>query len=112
MKSIFALGSLLTLLLASLATPALAAPATAGGPSIIVDDNLRCAGAHFSTIQSAVDAAPPGTTIRVCPGTYSENVRITTPLTLVGKPESQAIVHGTIVVTGADVTCPQSSCHS
>ena len=38
----------------------------------------------FSTIQAAVNSAPAGTTIQVCPGTYAEQITIPTPLTLVG----------------------------
>lgn len=43
-----------------------------------------CGTAAYSTIQSAVDAAPPGATVVVCPGTYTENVVISQPLTLHG----------------------------
>jgi hypothetical protein len=32
--------------------------------------------ANFSSIQAAVDAAPPGATISVCPGTYQEYVTV------------------------------------
>jgi len=39
---------------------------------------------HFSTIQGAVNAVPLNTTILVCPGTYSEQVVISQPLTLKG----------------------------
>ena len=38
----------------------------------------------FPTIQAAVDAAPPGATIRVRPGTYTEEVVIAKDLTLQG----------------------------
>jgi pectin methylesterase-like acyl-CoA thioesterase len=38
----------------------------------------------FSSIQAAVNSAPIGTTVQVCPGTYAEQVTIPTPLTLVG----------------------------
>lgn len=40
----------------------------------------------YTTIQEAVDAADasPGATVLVCPGTYAEQVSITTPLTLKG----------------------------
>jgi hypothetical protein len=41
---------------------------------------------NFATIQQAVtaSASAPGTIIKVCPGTYHEQVLITTPLTLEG----------------------------
>ncbi|HEX4017634.1 MAG TPA: Calx-beta domain-containing protein [Frankiaceae bacterium] len=41
---------------------------------LIVDDDLACPGATFSTIGSAVDAAGDGDTIRVCAGLYIETV--------------------------------------
>lgn len=40
--------------------------------------------AHFSTIQSAVNAVPTGSVVEVCPGTYPEQVVINEPLTLKG----------------------------
>jgi len=39
---------------------------------------------HFSTIQSAVNGVPAGSTIEVCPGAYPEQVVISEPLTLKG----------------------------
>ena len=39
---------------------------------------------YFSTIQAAVNAVPAGSTIEVCPSTYSEQVRITKKVTLKG----------------------------
>jgi parallel beta-helix repeat protein len=100
MKSVLALGSLLALLLASLATPTLAAPDYPGGPDLIVDAHLACSGATFRTIQAAVDAATPGTKIRVCPGTYTEDVLIRVPLKLVAKPLGRAVIHGSIRIDG------------
>lgn len=38
----------------------------------------------YQTIQAAVNAAPSGSTINVCPGTYPEQVVISKPLTLTG----------------------------
>jgi len=38
----------------------------------------------YPTIQQAVNAAPAGTTIDVCPGTYAEQVTISTNLTITG----------------------------
>jgi pectin methylesterase-like acyl-CoA thioesterase len=107
MRSILYLGSLLALLLASLATPALAAPDYPGGPDLIVDDNLACSGATFHTIQAALNVATPGTKIRVCPGQYYEQIRILTPLKLVAKPLGAAVIHGSIVVQADDVRTPR-----
>jgi hypothetical protein len=62
------------------------APAAAqDSPAIIVDkDRVECPNADFSSIQAAVDAAPPGATIRVCPDVYNEEVTVKKPLTLKG----------------------------
>jgi pectin methylesterase-like acyl-CoA thioesterase len=38
----------------------------------------------FGTIQSAVSSVPAGSMIKVCSGTYSEQVTITQPITLEG----------------------------
>ena len=73
---------------------------------LIVDDNMACPGASFTTIQSAVNAAASGDTIRVCAGTYPETVTISKTLTLLGAqsgvdartraaaPGSESVVHG------------------
>jgi nitrous oxidase accessory protein NosD len=47
-------------------------------------DDRSCDSAAYSTIQSAVNAAPSGGTVVVCPGTYTEDVVISEPLTLTG----------------------------
>jgi len=66
-------------------TPALA------GPALVVDDDLvECPGAGFATIQDAVDAAGAGTKIRVCPGTYDEQVSISKNVEIGG--DSGAVV--------------------
>ena len=48
------------------------------GSMLIVDDanHTDCPNAQFSTIQAAVNAAPPGATIKVCRGIYPEQVLI------------------------------------
>lgn len=43
-----------------------------------------CPVVNFTTIQSAVNAAMPGDTVNVCPGTYTEQVTIEKNLTLRG----------------------------
>ena len=44
-----------------------------------------CRSARFRTIQSAVNAARPGSTVVVCQGTYHEQVVIAKPLSLQGQ---------------------------
>jgi hypothetical protein len=47
------------------------------GPVLLVDDDkAQCPTAEFSTIQAAIDAASPGQQIRVCAGTYAEQLTI------------------------------------
>jgi len=53
----------------------------------------------FTTIQSAVTAASPGDTIQVCPGTYDEQVNVTTQdLTIDGAGAGSTIIKPSIVV--------------
>ena len=55
-------------------------PADADPGHIYVVDNTPldgdCPEATFTTIQAAVNASGPGDTVKVCPGTYAEQVRI------------------------------------
>jgi pectin methylesterase-like acyl-CoA thioesterase len=48
------------------------------------NSDRSCRSAAFKTIHSAVNAAPAGGTVVVCPGTYHEQVVISKPLTLTG----------------------------
>jgi len=50
----------------------------------------------FPTISAAVAAAPAGTTIYVCPGTYAEQITISEPLTLQGVGNGNS---GQVVIT-------------
>jgi hypothetical protein len=43
-----------------------------------------CFEGGYPTISAAVAAAPPGATIKICPGTYPEQIVISEPLTLQG----------------------------
>lgn len=47
-----------------------------GGALIVDDDGLDCPNAQYLTIQSAVDDAMSGDMIKVCRGTYVEQVTI------------------------------------
>jgi Right handed beta helix region len=55
-----------------------------------------CDTARYSTIQSAVDAAAKGATVVVCKGTYTEDVVVSSPLTLTGR---DAKIQGTATTT-------------
>ena len=63
--------------------------------------DVSCGTASYSTIQSAVDAASAWSTVTVCAGTYTEDVIVSTPLTLVG---SDAVINGSPTANG---TCDQ-----
>src|SRR5919197_1637583 len=60
---------------------------------VVDDDRADCPNADFQSIQAAVDAAQPGATILVCPGTYREWVVITKDrLRLLAKGQPGAVV--------------------
>jgi parallel beta-helix repeat protein len=68
------------------------------------DDRADCQRADFTTIQEAVDAAEPGSTILVCAGTYREWV-------VIQKNELRLLAQGKagdVVLDGQDV--PGSNC--
>jgi len=78
------------------------APATlglGGNTILVVDDGGDCPRADFTTIQEAVTAADPGSTILVCRGVYHEQVTIAKNdlrIRAKGKP-------GDVVLDGLDV---------
>ncbi len=59
-------------------------PALADPVVVVDDDGVQCPGAGHSSLQAAVNAASPNSTIRVCPGKYNEQVTITKRLKLKG----------------------------
>ncbi|MGA7914228.1 MAG: NosD domain-containing protein [Candidatus Acidiferrales bacterium] len=69
-------------------------------PNILVDDDkVQCPTAAYTTIQSAVNAADPGDVIRVCPGTYHEQVVVDKSLIL--EADNGVIVKPVAVVANA-----------
>jgi hypothetical protein len=62
----------------------------------------NCKSAAFTSVQAAVNAAPSGGTVVVCKGTYTEDVVISSPLTLTG--QHGAVIHGAPTTT---LTCQQ-----
>lgn len=80
-SSLFALGTDLSDVgfagaLAAGPSAAAAAPDSDGDNLLIVDDGLDCPNFEYTTIQAAVNAADPGDKIKVCRGTYPEQVTI------------------------------------
>jgi hypothetical protein len=65
--------------------------------------DVCASGCTFSSVQAAIDAASPGATIRVCPGTYAESaasfaaIHIFQPLTLIGAGEGADPATNTIL---------------
>ena len=54
-------------------------------PDLLVDDDkIQCPTATFTSIQDAINAASPGSLIRVCPGTYIEQLSIDKSLSIEG----------------------------
>jgi hypothetical protein len=51
-------------------------------------------GCAFRGVQAAIDAARPGDTIRLCPGTYREHVAVTKNLTLLGAGADRTFLDG------------------
>lgn len=72
-----------------------------GGALIVDDDGLDCPNAQYMTIQSAVTAATTGDTIKVCRGTYIEQVTIPVgkdDVTLFSEGARQAIIRAPLVM--------------
>lgn len=61
-------------------------------------------GTSYQTVQAALDAAPPGASIRIYPGTYNENLvlRKTVRLEGTGHPVIRGTGHGSVVLIAAD----------
>lgn len=75
------------LLCASITAPLRARAAEEGDhkPDLLVDDDkVQCPTATFTSIQDAINAAKPGNLIRVCPGTYNEQLSIDKSLSIEG----------------------------
>ena len=70
-----------TIFVFALVLPASALPAQRAR-LVVDDDKVECPNAAFTRIQDAVDAASPGDEIRICKGTYAEQVTIRKPLSI------------------------------
>jgi parallel beta-helix repeat protein len=76
--------------------PSNGTPPLAAAELVVDDDREQCLSAGFTTIQAAVDAAPRGALIRVCAGTYDEQVTVTKRLRIRG--EDGAVVMPSAIV--------------
>jgi hypothetical protein len=83
------------------ATPALADDH--GHTLKVDDDHAQCPDAQYTSIQAAVNAAGPGDTVLVCPGAYTEQVKVQTHqkdgLNLVSQKPWQAVIQSPPVQT-------------
>jgi parallel beta-helix repeat protein len=67
-------------------------------------DDQGCGSAAYSSIQSAVSAAPSGGMVVVCAGTYDEDVTVSKPLSLTG--EGHPVIDATGQINGVLVKAP------
>jgi nitrous oxidase accessory protein NosD len=69
-------------------------------PDLIVDDDkVQCPTATFTSIQDAINAASPGSLIRVCPGTYPEQLSIDKSLSVEGDNGAVVLPNNMVVNT-------------
>ena len=69
-------------------------------PDLLVDDDkVQCPSATFTSIQDAINAANPGSLIRVCPGTYREQLSVTKSLNIQGDNGAIVIPTGMVANT-------------
>ena len=66
-------------------TTASASPDLESEKLIVGKSGTVCPGAKFSTINSAISAAPPGAEVEICPALYDEQVVVNKPLWLHGR---------------------------
>lgn len=67
------IAALCTIVIA-LVSAAAAGTASASATLTVDDDRAQCPNAEFTSIQTAVNASSPGSTVFVCPGLYNEQV--------------------------------------
>jgi Ca2+-binding RTX toxin-like protein len=68
-----------------------------------------CPGATYTSIQTAVNAANPGDTIKLCPGTFTEQVTTTTNLTFVGAGIGSSIIQAPATIAASPCLAGQTT---
>ena len=99
-KALFVVSVSLFMLVSALRAASFDSP-NAKANILVDDDKVQCPNAQYTTIQAAVNAAQPGDVIRVCAGTYPEQVTITTSLTL--RADNGVVVDPSTTQTVTDV---------
>ncbi len=65
------------------------------------DDHVQCPNAQYTSIQAAINASQSGTTIKVCPGTYPEQLVVNKGnLTITSTKPLAAVVQAPATMTG------------
>src|ERR1700739_3445388 len=108
---------ILLMMATAFSTLAVAVPAFAASQMQLVvdDDKVECPNAGFTHIQEAVNAASPGASIRICKGTYVEQVTINKPVEIEAdsgavlmpstmQPNAASLVDAAPLATGILVT--------
>jgi len=85
--ALFSLIASIAMLVGATGVAAVDLPEPAQSTLVVDDDRVECPTADYATIEEAVDAAPAGTIVRVCPGRYPESVSVRKPLTLLGRQD-------------------------
>jgi parallel beta helix pectate lyase-like protein len=99
---------LFSLLAATAGIMAVAAAPASAREFRVDDDHAQCPNAQFTTIQAAVTAAGPNDTVKVCPGTYPEQVRIETHAKDGLKLESLTPLTAKIQFPPLDISTPRA----
>lgn len=70
-----------------------------------VGSGTSCASPGYNTIQAAVDAAPAGAKVKVCAGTYAEQVVVSRSVSIVGAGEASTVIQLPAGPAGSADTC-------
>jgi hypothetical protein len=90
--------SAITLSILVIATCLVATHAQATVLTVEVGNCIPTIAHQYATIQAAVNASNPGGTVKVCPGTYSEQVTVNTNLTIEGVTELSSGPYTAVIV--------------